>query len=159
MRLPASRDISFPFAMIEAVADLAQEEMEVFARYAAIRIEPVLGVAPETLDAIVMISGLGPALLLAHDDMVALDAQAAIGLPIIDVVETSRGDMCAHQVDDLFGLARRDREGSNLTVALHDPKDHRLAGRAPTAFTFADASKERLVTFNRTGQTSPPVDV
>ena len=73
--------------MVEAVANLAQIEVEVFAWHAAVRVQPVLGVAPEALDAVDVVTSDWPALLLADDDMVAAQLQRGVGLPLIGVVQ------------------------------------------------------------------------
>src|SRR5574340_312643 len=136
--------------MIETVADLTEIQMKVFTRHAAIRVEPVLGVAPETLDAIDVVPPLGTPLLFAHDDMVALYPQAGVGLPVVGVIETARSGMGAYQRDDLLGIARGDREGLDPTVALHDAHDQHLAGSAPAALAFAESAKHRFVALDGT---------
>ncbi len=138
--------------MIKTVADLTEIQMKVFARHATIRVEPVLGVAPEALDAIDMVPPLGPTLLLAHHDMVALHPQARIGLPVVGVVKATWGGMGADQVNDLIGVACRDREGLDLTVTLHDAHDQHLAGGTPAALALAEAPKYRFITLNGAGK-------
>lgn len=49
-------------------------------RYAAVRIAPVLSVAPEPLDAVDVVAPHGPPLLLADHDMVSDETQADISL-------------------------------------------------------------------------------
>ena len=79
--------------------------MKVFARHASTRIQPVLGVAPEALNAVDLVAFPGTALLLAHDDMIALDAQAGVGRAVVRVVETARRSVCADQREGLIGAA------------------------------------------------------
>ncbi len=123
--------------------------MKVFARHPTIRVEPVFGVAPEALDAVDVVPPLGAAFLLAHDDMVTLNPQAGIGLSVVGVVKAARGGMGTHQRNDLLGVARRDREGLDPAVALHDAHDQHLAGGAPAALALAEAPKDRFITLNR----------
>jgi len=72
--------------MIETVADLNEIQMKVFVRHAALGVEPVLGMAPEAFDAVDMVPPPGTALLLTHDDVIALHPQTGVGLPVVSVV-------------------------------------------------------------------------
>jgi len=138
--------------MVETVADLTEIQMKVFVRHAAVGVEPVLGIAPETLDAVDMVPPLGTALLLTHDDVIALHPQTGVGLPVVSVVEAARGGVGAHQGDDFFGIARGDREGLDLAVSLHDAHDQHLAGSTPAALAFAEPAEQGFVTLDRAGE-------
>jgi hypothetical protein len=61
--------------MIETIANLPQETMKVFAGHAAERIEPILGITPESIDPVEMVSSSGPTLLLEDYHMIPLDVQ------------------------------------------------------------------------------------
>ena len=67
--------------MIEAEADFSQVQVEVALRQAAQRIQPVLGVAPEALDAVDVVAPDGATLLLADDHVLAAHRQGRVGLP------------------------------------------------------------------------------
>jgi len=123
--------------------------MKVFARHASIWIQPVLGVAPEALNAVDVIAPLRTALLLAHDDVIALDAQAGIGLPVVRVVETAWRGVGADQRDDLIGAACRYRESTHLAVTLDNAHHQHLAGRTPAALALAVAAEDGLIAFDR----------
>jgi len=135
--------------MVETIANLPHEKMEMFSRHAAERIEPILGVAPEPFDPVEVIPSSRTTLLLADDHMVSLKAQRTIGMPVVGVVQTARLGVRSHQGDELLPFPSRNREDLDLPVALQDPQDEDLAGSAPTALAPPDPAKHGLVALDR----------
>ena len=135
--------------MVEAVANFAQVEMEVFAGHAAVWIQPVLGVAPEALDAVDVIAADRPSLLLADDHMVASQLQRGVGLPLVGVVQRAFAGVRIDLLHDRLAVIAGDGHGLDLAVALDDPEHDDLAQGTPAARAVACATKGGFVALQR----------
>lgn len=134
--------------MVEPIANFPQVKMKEFAGYAAIRIEPMFGIAPEPFDTVDMVSPLRTTGFLAHHDVVTAYGQGRISLPLVRVVQAPWPGMPTHQADDTAAAATAHREDLDLSIAFEDPEDDDLAGRAPAPSAFPAAAKGGFVTFH-----------
>ena len=135
--------------MVEPIANLPHEKMEMFSGHAAERIEPILGVDPEPFEPIEVILSFRTTLLLADDHMVSLKAQRTIGMPVVGVVQTARLGVRSRQGDELLPFPGRNREDLDLTVALQDPQHEDFAGSTSAAIAPPDPAKHGLVALDR----------
>jgi hypothetical protein len=118
--------------MADPIANIPQETMKMFAGHSAERIEPVLGIAPEALDAVEMVPSFGPTFLPADHRMIPLDAQRTVRMPVIGVVRTARLRMRMDQSDDPISFPYRNGKHLQPTGELQDPQHDDLAGSSPT---------------------------
>jgi len=135
--------------MVEAITNFAQMQIEIPARHASIKVKPVLSLAPESIDAIDVVSALWKPLFLAHSDVVALHSQTRVSMSGIGVVRGGWRGVGADQRDDFSGAALRVRESVELSVTLDDAHDQLFALRTPATRALAVAAKSRFFTLDR----------
>jgi len=129
--------------MIETEANLPEKKMKVFPGHSAERIEPVFGIAPEAFDPVDVNSTFRSASLLPDHDVVSLDAQRTVGLPVIGVVETSGPCVRTDQPDHSLAFSCGNHEHLHLAVALQDPQYDDFAGGTPTSFAVPSPAMNR----------------
>gem|GEM_PF-3434925 len=117
--------------MIETIANLPQEKMQVFAGHSTERIEPVFGITPEPFDPVDVVSSLRSSSFFSNHHMIPLDTQRTIRMPVIGVVQTARPGMRTNQADDPIPFPCGYGKHLHLTVALQDPQHDDLAGGSP----------------------------
>ena len=85
--------------VIEAVTNFPQIKVEEFVRYTVVRIEPMFGITPESLNAVNVIPALRLAVLFAHRDMFIMHRQRDIRLcrSLVSPIRTGdHGHLCTH---------------------------------------------------------------
>jgi hypothetical protein len=119
--------------------------MKMFAGHSAERIEPVLRIIPEALDAVEVVPSFGPTPLFADYHMIPLDSQRTIRMPVIGVIQTARSGMSMNQADYPISFPSGNGEYLHLTVALQDPQHDDLSCGSPTALAPPGPANRGLV--------------
>ena len=133
--------------MVETEANFPQKKVERFLGYPSVGVEPVFGVAPESLDPIDMGSTSGAAGFLPDHHVLSPHCKGSVGLPIVRVVEASGLGMRLHQANQRLCLPLLNREHGNLAIALKDAQHDDLPCCSPTSFASPPPPEGRLVTF------------
>lgn len=120
--------------MVETIANFPAVKMEVFAGHTPIRIQPVLGIAPEALDAMDMVAPHGLAFLLADHHMLTPQFQSGVSLPLVGVVQRALAGMGLDVAHHLRPAMGGDRHRLDLTVTFDDAKHDYFTGRTPAPF-------------------------
>ena len=131
--------------MIEAESNLPQKKMKMFSGHSAERIQPVFSIAPEAFDPVDVISTFRSTPLLPNHQVVSLDAQRTVCLPIIGVVETAGLGVSTDQPDHSLPFSCGNRKHLHLAVALQDPQYDNFAGGPPTSFAVPSPANCGLV--------------
>lgn len=130
--------------MVETITNLPQKKMKMFSGHSAERIEPVFGIAPEPFDPVDVVASLRSSSFFSNHHMVPLDAQRAIRMPIVRVVQAPRLGVGTNQSEDPIPSIR-DIKHSYLAVALQDPQHDDFACSSPTALAPPNPANRGLV--------------
>src|SRR5690606_1332752 len=108
--------------VVEPALDFLEVQGEVVLGHATVGVEPVLGVAPEPLDAVDVLTSPGTSLLLADDDVTTAKAQARIGLVLSRVVERAWGRMLLDERQERRAAAVGHGPGEHVAIPLMDAR-------------------------------------
>ena len=134
--------------MIEPERNFTQVEVEKFAGYTTVRIEPMFRITPEALNPVDVRPPLGASAFLAHHDVITTDGQRRISMPVVRIIQATRPRVRPDQADDLGSTAALDREDSDLAIALEHAQDDDLAGGTPAPLPRPLSAKRRLIAFH-----------
>lgn len=133
--------------MIESESHFSEIEMEVSPRNAPVGIEPMLSIAPESLDAVDVIASFRATFLFPDDNVLAAHGQGRISLPFVSVVETSGCRMRDHFSKDIRMVTLADRCNLDGAIALENAEHDDLPGRTPATFARAVPAEGSLIEF------------
>ena len=121
--------------------------MKSFARYPSHGVEPIFGITPKAFNTIDVVAAFGAPFFFANNHMLALEPQAALSMPIVRVIKTSRKGMFVDKPQHFLFAPVFQRKGLYLPIALYDTKDNDFTRRSPAAFTLTKATKRAFITF------------
>lgn len=114
--------------MVERERDFAEVQVRLALRNTAIGIQPMLGIAPETLDSVDVLTRFGSTFFLADDNVATAHAKRRVGLPLVGVVETARRLRNAF-LDNFSMVTCAERRDADDAVALENAEDNDLSSR------------------------------
>jgi len=131
--------------MVKSPFDFFQIEMKVLLGHSTVMIKPVLGIRPESFDAVEVVPALGFALFLLDDHMIAPNIQERISVPIIGIVEAPCFGVTGHERDKFSSSSAGNGKGQNLAIPLIETEDHPFSGGTPTPLAGHSAAKQGLI--------------
>ena len=112
----------------------------------------MLGIAPETFDAVDVFAPFGSTFFLADDNVAAAHAKRRVGLPLVGVVETARRRLSDDFLDNFSMVTRADRRDADDPVTLEYAEDDDLSSCTPTPQAGTVPAEGGLVEFEMTEQ-------
>lgn len=137
-------------SMVESPFDFFEIEMELFFRDTPVMVEPMFRITPKSFDTVDVIAPLGSSAFFANYDVVSMNIQEGICMPVIRIEKASRSGMRYHQRDQIFAASIGNGKGQNFPISLVDTEYHVFAGGSPTTFPRCFPTEKRLIQLNFT---------
>ena len=139
--------------MVEAPFALLEKQMEVGLRDAVVGTQVTLGLAPEVLDAIDVVTRAGESLGMVDPLMTKVrDVEHVVGAETAGVDNALGPDALTDDPKQCWRLGIWDPDRVDQSAPLEQAEDRHLAGRPSAAFAFACATEIALIDLDLTGE-------